>query len=95
MITSFTVAINCGLFTVIFGGLVGSAFPLTVQVLTNFGIETNKATGLAYSYDLLGGAIRAFLLGALLLPLWGTSNLLLFCSALFFLTGFVCWLQSK
>jgi predicted membrane-bound spermidine synthase len=95
MIPSFVVAINCGFFMVVFGGLVGAAFPLTVQVLTNFGIETNKATGLSYSYDLLGGAIGAFLLGALLLPLWGTSNLLLLCSALCLLTGFICWLQFK
>ncbi len=92
---SFATAIGCGFFTVLFGSLVGAAFPLTVYALTNFGIEANKATGLAYSYDLLGGAIGAFLLGALSLPLWGTSYLLLFCSALCLLTGLVCWSQNK
>ena len=94
-VPSFTVAIGCGFFMVLFGGLVGAAFPLTVRALKHCGIEPNKATGLAYSYDLLGGAIGAFLLGAVFLPLWGTSNLLWLCSTLCLSTALICWLQSK
>ncbi len=94
-VPSLLVAIVCGFFMVVFGGLVGAAFPLTVWVLKHLGVEMNRATGLVYSCDLLGGAIGAFLLGAVLLPLLGTSNLLWFCSAFCLLTALTCRLQGR
>ncbi len=50
------------------GFFVGSAFPLTVA---KFGIEQSN---LVYSIDLLGGAVGAFISGALMLPLLGLTG---------------------
>lgn len=50
------------------GLLVGSVFPLTVAKL---GVEQSSLT---YSIDLLGGALGAFLGGALMLPLLGVTK---------------------
>jgi len=74
------VAILCGLFIALVGCLIGVSFPVAVQVLESFGFEREKAAGLVYSCDLLGGAIGAFLLGAVVLPLWGTTNSLAVCA---------------
>jgi len=94
-VPTFAVALGCGFFMVVFGGLVGAAYPLAVQALTQLGVEGRKAAGLAYAYDLLGGTIGAFFLGALSLPLWGTSNLLWLCFALCLSAAFIVAIKPQ
>ncbi len=89
------VAILCGCFMVLFGGLVGAAFPLTVKAMQQSGVEGSKAAGLTYAYDLVGGAVGAFIFGAILLPLWGIPNLLFLCALLCFAAATICWMQER
>lgn len=58
----------CLLLIALLGFLVGSAFPLIVAKLGS------EQSNLVYSIDLLGGALGAFLGGALMLPLLGVTN---------------------
>jgi spermidine synthase len=88
------VAILCGCFMVLFGCLVGAAFPLTVKAMRQSGIDESKAAGLTYAYDLVGGALGAFIFGAILLPLWGVPNLLFLCALLCFVTAAICWVLA-
>ncbi|MGQ9462948.1 MAG: hypothetical protein ACUVRR_07830 [Candidatus Fervidibacter sp.] len=92
---TFVAAVLCGFFMVLTGSLVGAAFPLTVSALTRYGVGVREAAGIAYAYDLFGGAVGAFLLGAILLPLWGTSNLISLCAVACLVTSLVCWIQNK
>ncbi len=85
------VAVSCGCFMVLFGGLVGAAFPLTVKAMRRSGIDESKAAVLTYAYDLVGGALGAFVFGAILLPLWGVLNLLFLCLLLCLVTAKICW----
>jgi len=89
------VAVSCGCFMVLFGGLVGAAFPLTVKAMRQSGIDGSKAAGLTYAYDLIGGATGAFVFGAILLPLWGIPNLLLLCALLCLATAIICSAQAE
>lgn len=89
------VAILCGCFMVLFGGLVGAAFPLTVKAMQQSGVDESKAAGLTYAYDLVGGAVGAFIFGAILLPLWGIPNLLFLCALLCFAAATICWMQER
>jgi len=89
------VAISCGCFMVLFGGLVGAAFPLTVKAMRLSGIDGSKAAGLTYAYDLIGGAMGAFIFGAILLPLWGIPNLLFLCALLCLAAATICWVQGR
>ncbi len=73
---AFVSASLCGISMLVIGGLVGAAFPLTLRTLQQKGAETPQATGLTYACDLVGGAVGAFLLGAIMLPLYGTTFLL-------------------
>jgi len=80
---------------VLFGGLIGAAFPLTVKAMRQSGIDESKAAGLTYAYDLIGGAMGAFILSAILLPLWGILNLLFLCALLCFAAATICLVQAK
>lgn len=58
--TPLVAAVLCGFFMALIGSLVGAAFPLTVSALTRYGVKVREATGIAYAYDLFGGAVGAF-----------------------------------
>ena len=92
---STIVAVSCGCFMVLFGGLVGATFPLTVKAMRQSGIDESKAAGLTYAYDLIGGAMGAFVFGAILLPLWGIPNLLFLCALLCLAAATICWMQGR
>ncbi len=79
----------CAIAMLAIGGLVGAAFPLTTHALQLGGIALPHATGLAYAYDLVGGALGAFLLGAIVLPLYGTPVTLGLSALLCLLTAFL------
>lgn len=93
--TPLVAVVLCGFFMALIGSLVGAAFPLTVSALTRYGVKVREATGIAYAYDLFGGAVGAFLLGAILLSLWGTYNLISLCAVACLVTSLVCWIQNK
>ncbi|MCS7191613.1 MAG: hypothetical protein NZ937_01340 [Armatimonadetes bacterium] len=84
LMPSIFVAILCWIFMVLIGCFIGAAFPATVFALENLGFEGEKSVGWAYGYDLVGGAIGAFLIGSIILPLWGTTDSLSVCSPLAF-----------
>ncbi len=94
LLPTVIVAILCGFFMVLVGCLVGSAFPIVVSVLESLGFEGDRAAVLTYGYDLFGGAFGAFLLGAIILPLWGTVNLLAVCAFACFLSAIVCKIEG-
>lgn len=76
------------------GGLVGAAFPMTVRSLRHRGIGSERAAGLAYAFDLLGGALGALFIGAILLPLQGTPMVLAFLVLLCVTTSITVWWES-
>lgn len=79
---------------VLLGGLVGAAFPLTVQALMQTGMNSERAAGSAYAFDLLGGALGAFFFGAFLVPLQGTATVFGLLTVLCAVTGLTLWFGS-
>lgn len=75
------------LFTAGVGTLIGSIFPLSLNLYLGKQGKTGKSAGIIDGADHLGGAIGAFFSGSIFLPLLGISGVSTFVAALSFSTA--------